>query len=102
VNLIDHESCSWKIDIWLKSSGVRDLKKGEAFSFREDEAKREGVRWVNPIGLRCHAKLGTEEYQPSGGGEKRKKNEVLVFYTDRAALARRVVEGEADETEVPF
>ena len=96
-NMIDHESCSWKIDTFLKSAGVK-LAKGEAFEFRKDTAERKGVRWVNPLGLRGHCRLIVEEYEKNG--QKRKTNRVAVFYTDKPKLAARVIEKQEDD--VPF
>lgn len=95
--LIDHPSCSWKIDTFLKSCGIQ-LAKGEAFEFREDIASATGVRWVNPLGLRGHCRLYVEEYTPKGGTEKRKANKVAVFYTDRPKLEPRAI----SEADVPF
>ena len=106
--LIDAESTAWKIDCFLKSSGVRTLKKGEPFSFREDEAKREGWVWVNPMGLRCHAHLVIDTYSPAGSAEKKTKNKVGVFYTDKPDLppneSLRVSEPAkiVEEEDIPF
>lgn len=98
--LIDHDLCDWKIDTFLKSSGIK-LAKGQAFQFREDTAKEQGVPWVNPIGLRgwCRVKQETmpktEQYP-----NPRTVNKVDVFYVDKEKLARRVIE--VAEEDAPF
>lgn len=84
--LIDHPSCAWKIDIFLKSAGVQ-LKKGEAFEFRKDKADYEAVPWIDPIGLRMWARVKIE---PSQKDPTKKYNKVAVFYTDRPKLPRHV------------
>lgn len=55
-NLIDHETCSWKIDVFLKSCGIR-LNKGEHFEFVKNRADRLNCRWIDPIGLKGRFKL---------------------------------------------
>jgi hypothetical protein len=74
-NMIDHPSCAWKIDTFLKSCGIT-IAKGEAYEFNKDIADSKGVRFVNPIGLRGWAKLSevTEEWK----GKKIVKNKVLA------------------------
>jgi hypothetical protein len=98
-NLIDHPSCAWKFDVFLKSSGVR-LVKGEQFDFRRSVADNLRVRWINPIGLRGWCHITTEEYTPKAGGEKKKKNKVAIFYTDKQKLPPRVIEQAEEDT--PF
>jgi hypothetical protein len=84
--LIDHPSCDWKIDLFLKSAGIR-IAKGEAYEFRKDKAEYEGIRWVDPIGLRLWAKVKIE---PSQKDPTKKYNKVAVFYTDKPKLPRHV------------
>lgn len=91
--LVDHESCVWKIDTFLKSAGIK-LAKGQPFSFRRDEAESNGWAWVNPIGLRGWCRVFVDEYN----GKKR--NKVTTFYTDRPKLAP-VVPVETEE-DTPF
>jgi hypothetical protein len=90
--LTDHPSCSWKIDTFLKSAGVK-LTKGERFDFNKAVAESNGIRWVDPIGLRCHAKLFIERYN------EKDRNKVATFYTDKPALARATPVTEED---IPF
>lgn len=85
-NLIDHASCAWKIDTFLKSGGV-NLVKGQRFSFRADEAARDGIAWINPVGLRgwCRVVVEVFERQDKTKGES---NKIATFYTDREKLPR--------------
>lgn len=99
-NLIDAPQTFWKIDTFLKSAGVRHLKKGQAFSFRKDEAERNGWQWVNPIGLRVHARLVQEQLPAKDGRPPKTVNKVAAFYTDREVLPPRRVE--TPEEEKPF
>lgn len=96
-HLIDHEKTAWKIDCFVKSSGVK-LVKGQAFDFRQDLAEASGVVWVDPIGLRgwCHLKQDTLPLKP-GYDKPMIVNKVDVFYTDKPKLPRRVIEVEAEE-----
>ena len=96
-NLIDHPSCAWKIDTFVKSAGIK-LTKGEAFEFRQDAAEQRGVTWVNPLGLRGWCKLSVEEY-PLNSGKKR--NHVACFYTDKPKLPARVI-AQPEEADKPF
>lgn len=54
--LIDHESCDWKIGAFLASCNV-ELKDGERFEFIKTRADKQGYRWINPIGLRGRFRL---------------------------------------------
>lgn len=81
-SLIDHSSCAWKIDTFLKCCGVA-LAKGEAFEFDGEEARRLGVRHVNPYGLRGWAHFIIEV-----GTDKKERNKVSVFYTNKQKLPR--------------
>lgn len=85
--LLDHPSCSWKIDTFLKSAGIRKLAKGQDFEFDEDTADEKDVTWVNPMGLRCAAHVIVDEtYISPTTKQPVPKNRVSVFYTDRPAL----------------
>jgi hypothetical protein len=93
-NLIDHPACAWKLDTFLKCSGVK-LTKGEAFEFRKDVAESKGVRWINPIGLRGWCRVGT---QPGSKDPTKTFNNITTFYTDKEKLPAR----EMPEEECPF
>lgn len=84
--LIDHESCLWKIDAFLKACGIRQLKKGQAFHFEKDRAEELGVPWINPMGLRCQAQIGIDHYTSQRSGKEVEKNVVVTYYTDKDAL----------------
>ena len=96
-NLIDHSTCGWKIDTFLKSAGVK-LAKGESFEFRQDLANANAVKWVNPLGLRGWCRLVQEELPPKEGRKALTVNKVATYYTDKAKISARVVE----EEEKPF
>lgn len=83
--LLDHHSCVWKIDTFLKSAGIRNLKRGQSWHFEKDRAEAAGVPWINPMGLKCHAAVVQETYT-SGRGNKVTKNKVAAYYTDREIL----------------
>lgn len=83
--LLDHDSCMWKIDTFLKSAGIRSLQKGQAFHFEKNRAEEMGVAWINPMGLRCWASVVHDKYTNSRGTEVT-KNKVGAFYTDREIL----------------
>lgn len=80
--LIDHESCIWKIDAFLKACGIRNLQKGQAFHFEKDRAEELEVPWINPMGLRCRATVGQETYTSNRTGNPVTKNVVLSYDTD--------------------
>ena len=87
--LYDHPKCIYRIDLFLKAAGVV-LAKGENYEFREDIAREKGVRWVNPIGLRFHARVKKEPWNSNAGkpvAEHKFSNRVEIFYTDREKLA---------------
>lgn len=101
--LIDHPSCAWKIDLFLKCMGVK-IEKGKAFEFDYAKAQRAGITYVDPYGLRGHVRIVVEE--PREPGRKR-RNKVAVWYTDRPKLdpvrppsAEKPVEAEVDD--IPF
>lgn len=98
--LIDHPSCNWKIDVFLKSAGIV-LAKGQSFEFRKDMAESNNVPWVNPLGLRGWCRLGHKTLPASGTYPERTVNEVTVFYTDKAKLSPVPVE-EPQEEYKPF
>lgn len=81
-NLIDHESCLWKIDSFLKACGIRNLKKGQAFHFEKAKAEELGVPWINPMGLRCSAQVGHETYMSTRSNKEVTKNVVVTYHTD--------------------
>ena len=89
----DHPSVAWKLDLMLKSGGVK-LEKGQAFEFREDVAIEKQVLWVNPIGLRGHGHVKVEKWAKRGEDEKQpskwtgESNKMDVFYTDKGLLTR--------------
>jgi hypothetical protein len=85
--LIDHPSCNWMIDTFLKSAGV-EVTEGTAFEFVEDTAESSGCLWIDPIGLRGWFHLGVEEYDSKKSGQKEKRNSVLSFLTDRPKRPR--------------
>jgi hypothetical protein len=85
--LIDHESCIWKIDSFLKACGIRQLKKGQAFHFEKDKAEKLGVPWINPMGLRCPALIAHDQYTSTKSGKEVTKNVVGTYYTDKEPLA---------------
>lgn len=89
LQLIDHPSCDWKIDTFLKSAGIK-LQKGEKFEFQEDKAKEMGVRWINPLGLRGWCRVIIEHYTKDG--KERQSNKVGTFYTNMEKLPALVTE----------
>jgi hypothetical protein len=84
-SLIDHPSCAWKLDCFLKCCGIT-IAKGESYEFRQDLAQANDRRWVNPIGLRGWCSVVVEEYTRRDG-KKFKYNKIGVFYTDKEKLA---------------
>lgn len=89
-HLIDHPSCAWKLDTFLKSAGIQ-LKKGENYEFQEDKARELDVRFINPIGLRGWCRVRIEEYQKKNGTTG-KANKVAIFYTNKEKLPALVTE----------
>jgi len=96
-NLIDHDSCAWKLDTFLKSAGIK-LTKGQSWDFRKSVAEESQCLWVDPMGLRGWCRVSVEEYTTQKG-EKRKKNRVVTFYDDKPKLPARVIERRDDEAE---
>lgn len=85
--LIDHPSCAWKIDHFLKACGLRKLAKGFEFEFSKEAAEERGVYWINPMGLRCRAHLIQDTYRPTNGGDERTNNKVSIYFTEAPVLA---------------
>ena len=85
--LIDHPTCDWKIDTFLKCTNAAPPV-GVAFEFDADAAASAGIHWIDPIGLRGTCRLIVEEYTKQGTTEKRKINRVGTFYTDKPKLPR--------------
>lgn len=84
--LIDHPSCDFKIDTFLKSAGVQ-LDPGAPFEFDERAAIESGYQHVDVIGLRGWCSLLVDEYDRKGGGTA-KRNKVSAFLTNRPKLPR--------------
>lgn len=84
--LIDHPSCDFKIDTFLKSAGVQ-LDPGTSFEFDERIAMESGYQHVDVIGLRGWCALVVDEYDKKGGGTA-KRNKVSAFLTNRPKLGR--------------
>jgi hypothetical protein len=100
--LIDHKSCDWKIDCFLKSTGIK-LAKGEAWDFRKDTADGMGGRWINYMGLRGWCRVIVEEYKHKASGEQRKTNKIGTFYTDKEKLPPDAeMQAEKEKEETPF
>jgi hypothetical protein len=84
-SLLDHPSCLWKIDTFLKSCGIRNLQKGQAFHFEKARAEEMGVPWINPMGLKCWAAVMQDKYTSNRGNEVT-KNKVATYHTDKEVL----------------
>lgn len=98
-SLIDHDSCAWKYDTFLKSSGVK-IAKGQSFSFDSQDAGSPGLAYVNPLGLRGWCKVIVEDVTDMGGNRTGKqRNRLAVFYTDKEKLAR--LSGSKPDTAAP-
>ena len=107
-NLIDHDSCSWKIDTFLKSAGVK-IPKGAEFKFTIDE-RGDDVSIINPLGLKGSCKLRIENYPKKGEDKEKpatwtgKSNRVEIFYTDKPKIPRKEppqAEAAAEESDDP-
>lgn len=93
-NLIDTPKAAWKYDVFLKSAGVK-INKGQSFSLTDNpDAPADGTvsPEINVIGLRGWCQIGEDIYQG------KKKNIVACYYTDRAKVARVIVELEKPES----
>lgn len=88
--LIDHSSCDFKIDCFLKSTGVK-IPKGQAFEFDHGAAAASGAAFVDIIGLRGWLCIRHEDYTPPGKPAI-KRAKVSVFYTDKPKLPRRLAQ----------
>lgn len=99
--LIDHPTCNWKIDCFLKSAGIQ-LRKGQAFTFNKSEGTN-AMPFINPLGLVCSVKLIVDEYSTKADpNTKKQKNKIAIFYTDRTKHPRRTVAASAAEEDIPF
>lgn len=87
--LIDHPSCDFKIDTFVKSTGVR-LVPNQPYEFDARAAADSGCQHVDPIGLRGWCSILVDDYERKGGGTA-KKNKVSAFLTDRPKLPRVAV-----------
>jgi hypothetical protein len=85
--LIDHPTCNFKIDTFLKCTGAAPAH-GVAFDFQQDAAESAGILWIDPVGLRGWCHLIEDEFTPKGATKPIKKNKVGSFLTDRPKLAR--------------
>jgi hypothetical protein len=89
--LTDAPTTSWKIDTFIKCAGVK-LAKGEKFEFRQDLAG-DGVRFIDPIGLRGWCRVTQEEVPANGQRKAFMANKIATFYTDKEKLApKRIAE----------
>lgn len=105
-NLIDHPSCNWKIDNFVKCTGVKEqysLVKGTDFEFIKTIAEINQCVWVDPIGLRGICSIQHSAVVKNGipvmgpDGKPKMRAEVSVFYTDKTKLPRREMpEGEGE------
>lgn len=93
--LIDHPSCDFKIDTFLRSTNAAPPL-GQAFEFMRNVAETSGVHWIDPIGLRGWTHLIVDEYEPKAGG-KQKRNKVGSFLTNKPKVARAPKPETADE-----
>ena len=90
---------TWEMFQFVKACGIK-LADNEAFEFDPDEAQRAGARWINPVGLRCHARIVVDSFarrNDAAGVKSGRSNKVKTWYVDRAPLSR--VEGTSDELE---
>lgn len=90
-NLIDHESCAWKIDLFLLAFNAQ-VPLG-AFEFIKPAADKAGVPWVDPIGLQGWAWVSHREYDRTTGpqkGTKGKAAQIETFLTEKPKLPRWV------------
>lgn len=96
-NLIDHDSCHWRWDVFLKSCGIK-INKGESYTFDADDAAQQEIRHIEIRGLRGWATIGMKPSQTVG--QPSKFNEVVSWITNREKLAPMVAEepkGEWDD-----
>lgn len=100
-NLIDHPSCHWRWDVFLKSCGVK-IAKGENFSFDRDDAAQQNIRHIEIRGLRGWGTIAMKK--PQHVGDVPKFNEVVAWITNKEKLTpiERQVEPEDDSSEIPF
>ena len=98
-NLIDHESCHWRWDVFLKSCGVK-IVKDESYTLDSNDATQQNIRHVNILGLRGWATIGMKKAQ--NAGETPKYNEVVAWITNKEKLAPVVIEAEPEADDIPF
>ena len=91
-----HESCIWRLENFLKSTG-NELKPGEDWSFDEMEAQRNGWRYIKPLGLRGHVNLRVEEFPEDS---KRFQNKVTAYLVGKPKLPPREIAEPEDD--IPF
>lgn len=82
------ENTRWRIKQFLAAAGVAPAY-GVPFSFNAVDAKKRGILWLDPEGLRVHAKVWHEPWESD---PKKKTARVKLFYTDRTPLRRHVPE----------
>ena len=84
--LIFHESCDFKIDCFIRSTGI-EAKEGKSITLDPPDL----------IGLRGWVAVKVEEYND------RTNNRIAVWLTDRDKVAREVLKvAEEDDDDVPF
>ena len=84
--LIDHDCISWRIDTFVKSCGIK-IAKGQTFSFVKEDTGVPGEHC--PVGCFGWCVVRVSEFTTKTGGKK-SKNEIAVYLTDRAKIAREV------------
>jgi hypothetical protein len=105
--LIDHPTCSWKIDTFLKCTGAAPAP-NTPFEFEESAAESAGCQWINPVGLRGWCHLIVDDYQKAGSTTPIKRNKVQTFFTDKPKLQRieepkpEPVTAPVAEDDIPF
>lgn len=106
--LYDHPSMSWRMDTFLKCSGIA-LPKGAGWDFSAAAAQIKKCYWINPYGLRGLARLEKHVYKKQNG-DTAENMRVGVFWTDKQKYPRdETVNAPApssgpnvDDDDVPF
>jgi hypothetical protein len=100
--LIDAPGTAWRIDIFLKACGLQ-LDKGIDFEFRRDLAAGRSVKWIDPIGLRCHAHVIVDSYTGKNGTVY-KSNKVGAYLLNKGPLPRLEPQelDQEEEDKMPF
>lgn len=88
--LIEHEKCDWKVTAFVRGAGITEdiLPIGAGYSLSKEVAQKHDWKFINPMGLRCHAHIVQETYT-TASGRQITKNKVERFYptgTERSAL----------------